>query len=344
MKFPDLMMPWLFLLLIPAAAAAWILYRKKQPSVIFPNLQAIKDGKTRFPFKRIIPFLLIIFSVIMIVTALVRPREGLEEIKRRSDGVDIIIALDVSGSMGAIDIPDNTRTQDQFNRKMNSGEIAPRLKIAKQEISKFIKKRPSDRIGLIIFASQPYLACPPTLDHSRLLAALEDYQPGIIGNQTGIASPIASGIRRLKDSDSKRRVIVLFTDGSNNVQAKLSPRQAAKMAKTFDITVYTVGIGSENSIYPQETPFGTQYTPVKNDFDEKLLQEIASTTDGKYYRAEDVPSMEAAMKSIDALEKTTFEQQVLINWRELAFPLITAALASLLLAFLLENTVFLKAP
>lgn len=344
MKIPDFMLPWIFLLLIPAAAAAWILYRKKQPTVMFPNLKAVREGKSGFPFKRIIPFLLIIGSVFLIVLALARPREGLEEIKRRSDGVDIIIALDVSGSMGSIDIPDHVKTQDQFNRKLNSGEIGPRLKIAKQEISEFIKKRPADRIGLIIFSSQPYLACPPTLDHARLLASLADYQPGIIGDQTGIAAPVASGIRRLKDSDSKRKVIVLFTDGANNVQAKISPRQAAKMAKTFNITVYTVGIGSVNSIYPQETPFGTQYIPARNDFDEKLLQEIASSTDGKYYRAEDVASMEAAMKSIDSLEKTTFEQQVLVNWKELSFPLIMIALAALLLAFLLENTIFLKAP
>ena len=344
MKIPEFAMPWLFLLLIPALGAAWILYRKKQPSILFPNLRAVKAGTASFPFKRAIPFLLILLSLILIVVALTRPREGLEEIKRRSDGVDIIIALDVSGSMRAIDIPENVKTNDQLNRGLSTGEIAARLNIAKQEITKFIKKRPSDRIGLIIFASQPYLACPPTLDHGRLLAALADFRAGMIGDQTGIAGPVASGIRRLKDSDSKRKIIVLFTDGANNVQAKVSPRQAAKLAKTFDITVYTVGIGSRQSIYPQDTPLGTQYVPVQSDFDEQLLRDIASATDGKYYHADDVPSMEAAMKAIDSLEKTTFEQQVLINWRELSIPLIAFALAGLLLAFLLENTVFLKAP
>ena len=344
MKIPDFAMPWLFLLLIPALGAAWILFRKKQPSILFPDLKAVRNETSRFPFKRLIPFLLILFSLVLTVAALTRPREGLEEIKRRSDGVDIIIALDVSGSMKAIDIPGDVTTNDQLSRGMNSGKIAARLNIAKQEISKFIKKRPSDRIGLIIFASQPYLACPPTLDHARLLTALADFQAGMIGDQTGIAGPIASGIRRLKESDSKRRVIVLFTDGANNVEAKVTPRQAAKLAKTFNITVYTVGIGSRQSIYPQDTPLGTQYVPVQSDFDEKLLRDIASSTDGKYYHADDVPSMEAAMKAIDSLEKTTFEQQVLINWQELSFPLIALALTGLLLAFLLENTVFLKAP
>ena len=344
MKIPEFAMPWLFLLLIPALGAVWILFRKIQPSILFPNLRAVKAEAARIPFKRLIPCLLIVISLILIVISLTRPREGLEQIKRRSDGVDIIIALDVSGSMRAIDIPENVKTNDQLNRGMASGEISARLNIAKQEISTFIKKRPADRIGLIIFSEQPYLACPPTLDHGRLLTALADFRPGMIGDKTGIAGPIASGIRRLKDSDSKRKIIVLFTDGANNVQAQVSPRQAAKLAETFGITVYTVGIGAKHSIIPQETSIGTQYIPVQSDFDEQLLREIASVTNGKYYHAEDVPSMEAAMKAIDSLEKTTFEQQVLINWRELSIPLIAAALGCLLLAFLLENTVFLKAP
>lgn len=343
MKIPDFAMPWLLLLLIPAAAAAWVLYRKKQPSIIFPDIRSVK-GSGGFPYKRFIPFLLICISMFLLVISLARPREGLEEIKRRSDGVDIIVALDVSGSMSSIDIPSKIRTEDQLQRAMDSGKVAARLEIAKQEIAKFIKKRPNDRIGLVIFAQQPYLACPPTLDHTRLLTSLKDFQPGMIGDQTGIAGPVASGIRRLKDSDSKRKVIVLFTDGANNVQAKISPKQAADLAKDSNITIYTVGIGSMNSIYPQKTAFGVRYVPVQNDFDEPLLKEIAATTGGKYYRAEDIESMEAAMKSIDALEKTTFEQQVMINWRELAFPLIAAALGVLLLAFLLENTIFLKAP
>lgn len=345
MKFPDFAVPWLFLLLVPAAVAAWIFFRKKQPSIIFPDINTIAGGKSRFPsFKRLIPFILLCIVLILIITALARPREGLEEIKRRSDGVDIIIALDISGSMGSIDIPSNISSSGELNHALSTGKVAPRLNIAKQEIIKFIKKRPSDRIGLIVFAQQPYLACPPTLDHGRLLENLKEFKPGDIGDQTGIAGPLASGIRRLKESDSKRKVIVLFTDGSNNVMSKLSPGQSAKLAKEFGITIYTVGIGSDQSIYPQETPFGTQYVPVKNDFDEPLLKEIASTTDGKYYHAEDISSMKEAMKSIDNLEKTTFEQQVLINWRELAFPLITIALGALLLAFLLENTIFLKAP
>ena len=133
MKIPEFAMPWLFLLLIPALGAVWILFRKKQPSILFPNLRAVKAEAARIPFKRLIPCLLIVISLILIVISLTRPREGLEQIKRRSDGVDIIIALDVSGSMRAIDIPENVKTNDQLNRGMASGEISARLNIAKQE-------------------------------------------------------------------------------------------------------------------------------------------------------------------------------------------------------------------
>lgn len=345
MKIPDLASPWMLLLLIPAFIAAWIFLRKKQPSVIFPDLSAITNGRKWFPsYKQLIPFLLLCLALILIILSLARPQEGTEEIRQRSNGVDIIIALDISGSMSSIDIPSGIRHEPQLLQALNSGKVAPRLNVAKQEISKFIQARPSDRIGLIVFAQQPYLACPPTLDHARLLEDLKSFRPGDIGNQTGIAGPVASGIRRLKDSDSKRKIIVLFTDGANNVEAKITPRQAAKMAKEFGIIIYTVGIGSERAIYIEQTPFGTQFEPAPNDFDEPLLKEIASITGGKYYRAKDISSMKAAMDSIDKLEKTTFEQQILINWKEFAFPLITAALGALLLAFLLENTIFLKAP
>ncbi|MBQ7401913.1 MAG: VWA domain-containing protein [Lentisphaeria bacterium] len=345
MTIPEFSNPWFLLLLILAAAAAFFSYWKKQPSILFPDLAPI--AKKRFQKlspKLMIPWFLIFLSLAFIVVALARPRQGLEEIRRRSDGIDIIIALDVSGSMAAIDLPSTISTRNQLNIALATGKIAPRLDVAKKEIAKFIKARPADRIGLVVFAQQPYMACPPTLDHAWLLSNLENLTPGIIGDQTGIAGPIASATKRLKDSDSKRKIIVLFTDGANNISANISPQQAAKLSKTFDIRVYTVGIGADNTIYPQKTHFGVQYVPVQSGFDEPLLREIAETSGGRYYHADDPESMKAAMDEIDSLEKTTFEQQTTMNWRELAFPLIAAALAILILAFLLENTIFLRAP
>ena len=144
--------------------------------------------------------------------------------------------------------------------------------MAKEEIIKFIEKRPNDRIGLVGFANLPYSACPPTLDHGWLIQNMNRLEPGVIGDKTGIAGPIASAVQRLKNSDSKRRVIVLFTDGSNNVDARVSPRQAAKLAKEFNIIIYTVGIGSNRAYALQRGFFGTQFTEVQGEFDEKLLK------------------------------------------------------------------------
>ena len=338
--------PYLLLAAVPVLLAAIYAWRKKQPSIRIPSLNAAAKASAHargWNWKRGIPFLLYVLAMLLLVVALARPREGLEQINRRADGIDIIIALDLSGSMKAIDVP-RGMNQASLESALNRGTLKNRILTAKEEITKFIQARPNDRIGLIAFAPLPYMACPPTLDHAWLIANLDNLDAGVIGDMTNIAGPIASAVQRLKASDAKRKIIVLFTDGSNNVTAKVTPRQAAKLANTFDITVYTVGIGSAVSVYPQETFAGRRLVPVQNDFDEQLLKDIASTSGGKYYLAEDGESMAAAMKAIDSLEKTSFEQQTIVNWRELAPGFILGALGVLLLAFLLENTVFKRLP
>ncbi len=341
------MYPWLLLLAVPVLLAALFAWKRKQPSVRVPSLNAAKAASgtpRRFNWKRAVPFLCYTAAMLLLVVALARPREGLEQIRRRAEGIDIIIALDLSGSMSAVDVPKNMTTMSQVRSALDKGTLKNRIQTAKAEIAKFIQERPNDRIGLIAFAPLPYMACPPTLDHAWLIANLDNLDAGMIGDKTNIAGPIASAVQRLKDSDARRKIIVLFTDGSNNVEAKLTPLQAAKMATTFDITVYTVGIGSQVSVAPIETFAGRSYQQIQSDFDEKLLQQIAADSGGRYYKAEDSDSMAAAMKEIDSLEKTSFEQQTLINWRELAPSFIAASLILLLLAFLLESTVFKRIP
>jgi Ca-activated chloride channel family protein len=283
-------------------------------------------------------------GVALLILALSRPQEGLEQVRQRAEGIDIMLAIDLSGSMEAVDVPANIRSGKDFRDGILSGKYNNRLEVAKKEIKRFIKSRPNDRIGLIGFAPLPYNACPPTLDHGWLISHLDRLKPGIIGDATGIAGPIASAVHRLKDADSKRRVLVLFTDGSNNVNAKISPRQAAKLANQFGVVIYTVGIGSSQAYVLQKTMFGEQFVPIPGQFDEPLLKDIAKLSEGKYYRAADSEGMAKVMDEINKMEKTTKEQPRIIDYRELAPYFITAAIVLVLLAFALENTILLRIP
>ena len=180
---------------------------------------------------------------------------------------------------------------------------------------------------------------PPTLDHPWLLEHLRQLEPGSVGESTNLAAPIAAGVNRLRGSDAKRRVLVFFSDGENNVADRLTPRQAVRLAKASDVVVYTVGIGSGRSVIAQPNPFTgrPRLVMLEDEFDEPLLREIAETTDGRYYAAADADGLRQAMDEINRLEKTTFEQPRYLDHRELAAPVILAGLAMLLVAFLLRH-------
>ncbi len=340
--------PYMFFLLVPLALVLLRAWFKPVPALRVPSLRPFKaasKGKlSRINLRKLVPFLLYSIGGVMLIVALAGPREGMEEIRRRADGIDIMVALDLSGSMRAIDVPPGIRTERELEVAMASGKVKDRLGTAKEEIAKFIEARPNDRIGLIAFAPLPYVVCPPTLDHAWLIANLDRLESGSIGDATGIAGPVASAVQRLKDSDSKRSIIVLFTDGANNVNAKITPRQAAKLANTFDITLYTVGIGSRNSVMKLDSMFGSSFQRVEGSFDEKLLQEMADTTGGVYYKAADGESMAKAMAQIDQLEKTSVEQNIIVNWKEF-YPLFCwLAIAFLLIGFAYEHALRVSVP
>ena len=340
--------PYMFFLLVPLALVLLRAWFKPVPALRVPSLRPFKAASkgrlSRVNLRKLIPFLLYSIGGMMLIVALAGPREGMEEIRRRADGIDIMVALDLSGSMRAIDVPPGIRTERELEVAMASGKVKDRLGTAKEEIAKFIKARPNDRIGLIAFAPLPYVVCPPTLDHAWLIANLDRLESGSIGDATGIAGPVASAVQRLKDSDSKRSIIVLFTDGANNVNAKITPRQAAKLANTFDITLYTVGIGSRNSVMKLDSMFGSSFQRVEGSFDEKLLQEMADTTGGVYYKAADGESMAKAMAQIDQLEKTSVEQNIIVNWKEF-YPLFCwLAIAFLLIGFAYEHALRVSVP
>ena len=266
--------PWLLLLLIPLVLLLIVAAKRKRPMLSIPWIKPFLSKKSSSGVnKTSIPLVFYAVAFFLIIFAVARPQQGMEELKQRAEGIDIMLALDLSGSMKGIDVPKNS-TSNQVIRDLKSGKLRERIAYAKEEIKKFIEMRPNDRIGLVVFAPLPYVACPPTLDHTWLLSHLKSVDAGIIGDSTNIAGPIASGVNRLKTADSKRRVMVLFTDGSNNVNARISPLQAAKLAKTYDVVIYTVGIGSKNAYVLQNGMFGSQFIPLGGQFDKKLLKNL----------------------------------------------------------------------
>lgn len=338
--------PWLLFLYVPLALIIWYLWCKKampalKVSSTSPFVEAKKNSSKR---SSRMPLLFYITASIILVFALARPRVGSEKIIFRAKGIDIILAIDLSGSMRSMDIPRDITKEEQLREALNNHSLKTRLEVAKEEIKKFIEKRPNDRIGLIGFAQMPYNICPPTLDHGWLLDNLKRLKPGIIGENTGIAGPIASGVKRLDKSDSKRRVLVLFTDGANTVNARITPRQAAKLGQSCDVVIYTVGIGSNNALIEDNSMFGRSYAPVAGTFDEPLLKDIAKISDGKYYHAYDAKGLAEAMADINKIEKTTVEQPKHIDYKEFAPTLAVFVLILLILGFFLENSIFLSIP
>ena len=337
--------PWILSGLLPAAALIiYMFFYKKNSGIVVPQTTMFAPtGKitlTASPFATLCCAL----ALLLLVIALARPRIGNEKLLLRNKGIDMIMVLDLSGSMQAIDIPGNITGEKALERALNSGTYRSRLETAKSELAKFIQARPNDRIGLIGFAEYGYNLSPPTLDHEWLIAALSPLEPGIIGDATGIASPVASAIRRLDKSSAPRRVMVLFTDGKNNVNHRLTPQAAAELAKEKNITIYTVGIGGNNAFMVQEGIFGKRFVRYPGEFDEELLKEMASVTGGKYFLAADEAAMNAVMNEINALEKTNFEQPRYIEYKEFAPALIMIAIALLMLATVIGNTRELSIP
>jgi len=258
-----------------------------------------------------------------LITALARPQTSLSWQDVTTEGIDIAIALDVSGSMLAEDFKPN------------------RLEASKQVAMDFISERPYDRIGLVIYAGESFTQCPLTTDHDVLLNLFGDIKNGMIEDGTAIGMGLATSVSRLKDSKAISKVAILLTDGSNN-RGSIPPVTAAEIAKEFGIRVYTVGVGSNGSArMPMQDQFGrTVYQNVPVKIDEKTLEEIAKITDGKYFRATDKKSLEQIYKEIDKLEKSKIEVTEYKKKSEkfVLFALLAACL--LLIEFLLRNIIF----
>ena len=331
--------PWfLLLLLLLPLIGGYCVYRQKQPSITVSTVEPFTH--VRAARRPGVPLTLLLLALGVTIVALARPRIGSEKFLIRSQGIDIVLAIDLSGSMAAYDIPAEIRSGRQLVNAIENGSLKNRLEVAKDEIRKFIEARPNDRIGLVGFAEAAYNLAPPTLDHAWLFSHLKSLEPGVLGDLTGIASPLGTGVNRLKDSDAPRRVLVLFTDGANTARNRLTPEQAAELAKKFNVVIHTVGIGSDNAVAVIDGMLRRQ----EGSFDEKLLENLAEITGGQYFRAADAEGMKQVMEEINQLEKTVAEQPKYTEYREYAPRLALVALALMAFAYLTQCTWRLRLP
>jgi len=327
--------PWLMLLLLVLPVLA--LLRGKiggTPGILFSSTKLVMAvGKRRRSRAGAVLASLLYGAMACLIVALARPQLGRTLERVQASGVDIMLVLDVSGSMMA---EDYTIGSSRANR----------IDVVKRVTQQFIEARPNDRIGIIAFAGRPYLVSPLTLDHEWLIRNLDRVQLGLVEDGTAIGSALASAVSRLKDRDSKTKLIVLLTDGANNA-GKVLPLTSAEAAKALGMKIYTVGAGSDG---PVPVPVGkdmfgkTVYQKMVFDFDEKLLDQIAKIGDGKYFRAADTDSMDKTFREIDRMEKTKVEVEKSADYHDL-FPLLLALGVILLGAeAVLSQTIWSRLP
>lgn len=265
-------------------------------------------------------------AIILMIVALMRPQKGIQETKIETEGVDIILSIDVSGSMLAEDFVLN-------------GERKNRLEVVKEVVRDFIKKRKNDRIGLVVFAGRSYVQCPLTLDYGVLLQFLDRVEIGMIEDGTAVGDGLATALTRLRKVDSKSKVVVLLTDGVNNA-GKVDPLNAAELAKAMGIRVYTIGAGSKGQVpFPARDFFGNKvYQWAIIDVDDETLTKMAETTGGRYFRATDTDSLRKIYEEIDRLEKTKVEINAYMEYKELFPPFVVLALVLILVETGLRHT------
>ncbi|HKL33681.1 MAG TPA: VWA domain-containing protein [Tangfeifania sp.] len=318
-----------YVLLVIVPMAAWYIFRQKRNTAsiqVSSTASVFKAPKSMRHYLRHLVFLLQVLAIAAFTVVLARPQSSRNWENVTTEGIDIVIALDISSSMLARDFqPD-------------------RLEAAKNVAMEFISGREYDRMGLVVFAGEAFTQCPLTTDRSVLLNLFKDIQSGMIEDGTAIGNGLATGVARLKESEAISRVVILLTDGENN-SGEIAPVTAAEIAKTFGIRVYTVGVGSEGTApYPVQTPYGIQLRDMEVKIDEETLQEISTITDGRYFRATSNTKLEEIYQEIDALEKSKIEVREFSRKSEEFLPFALAGIAFLVLSLILKNTVFRSIP
>jgi Ca-activated chloride channel homolog len=312
------------LVVIPAMIVFYVLKQHKSTaSLRMPGLQPFGEtGKTFRHYLRHILFAFRTLAIAMLIVVLARPQTVDKFQDMSTEGIDIVLTLDISGSMLARDFrPD-------------------RLEASKNVATEFISGRPYDRIGLVIFSGESFTQCPLTTDHAVLINLLREVQMGMIEDGTAIGMGLATAVNRIKDSKSKSKVIILLTDGVNN-RGEIAPETAAGIAKTFGIRVYTIGVGTQGvAPYPVQTPYGMQYQDMQVEIDEDILRQIAQETGGKYFRATDNDKLTEVYKEIDKLEKSKIDVRQFSRRDEKYHFSAMFAMCLLILEILVRNTIF----
>ncbi len=318
---------WLSLIVVPIIV--WYIFKERtiHADMTFSSLSILKQIKRRGnPWLRHILFAMRMLAILLLIVALARPQHSNTWEEYSSEGIDIVLAVDISSSMLARDFePD-------------------RLEAAKEVAAKFVNARNHDRIGLVVFSGESFTQCPLTTDHAVVVNLINELKSGMIEDGTAIGLGLANAVNRLKDSQAKSKVIILLTDGVNN-RGSIAPQTAAELAKTFGIKVYTIGVGKYgNAPYPVQTPFGIQMQQMPVEIDEPSLIAIAELTGGRYFRADDNNKLERIYEEIDKLEKDEIEVKHFSKKEELFFPFALAALLMLLTEALLRYSLLRRIP
>lgn len=318
---------YLYLLLLLIPLIGWYIYKLKNMQASFGLSSTTlfqKIGATWKVYMRHLPFVLRLFALATLIIVLARPQSVNSSDISKTEGIDIIVALDVSTSMLAEDFEPN------------------RLVASKQLASEFVNDRPNDKIGLVIFAGESFTQCPLTTDHKVLLRLINEVDFNMIADGTAIGLGLANAVNRLKDSDSKSRVVILLTDGSNNA-GQIAPLTAADLASSYGIRVYTIGVGSRGTS-TLTIPGTNRKVQIPADIDERVLSEIAGLTGGQYFRATNNTSLKQIYNEIDEMEKRHISVNTVTRRKELYFPFALLALCLVGFELVIRRTVFRSIP
>ncbi len=320
---------FLFLLLIVPALAVWYFYRRRMNQAVIQVSSTKGFRKDYVQWRHYVYnglYVTRLLAIGLLILALARPQTSLSRQSVNVEGIDLVIALDISGSMLAQDFrPD-------------------RLEAAKEVAMEFIDGRPNDRIGLVVFSGESFTQCPITTDHAVLKNLFKEIKSGMIDDGTALGDGMALAVSRLKDSKAVSKVIILLTDGVNNM-GSVDPLSAAEIAKLYGIRIYTIGIGTMGyAPYPVQTPFGIQLQQMKVEIDEPLLVKISAMTEGKYFRAQNITKLREIYREIDKMEKTRIDVTEFRKKKEEFLPLVLIAFLFLALEGFVRYTVLKTIP